>query len=252
MKFTEYINSHHVFTTANMEKAVDSIASANEQLRLAVKCGSVKRARRGLIISNHGRFENASLDPVEIVNALDPQAIISYHSALEAYGVAHNISFVCQFRSNKIKTKFDFEEISYQPMGALQNTRSKTLRSGAQTYRVTTREQTAIDCLGRTDLAGGAEEAIRSLSALEYLDTTLLAKLAVSKGSSMAARIGWLLAAKKDEWHVEEHTFEFLKSHISSGPYRLLPTSENSGWSSQWRLILPESNSEVNSWITHT
>ena len=253
MKFSDYIDSHHVFTTATLLEAMDSKAAAEEQLRLAVKSKTVERVRRGLLVSNHGRFKDAPIDQFEVVTALDAGAVISYHSALEAHGIAHNEGFVCHFRSNTVKTPFDFRGIAYRPCGPVGNARSKIIRSSASTYLATTKQQTVIDCLEKPILAGGVEEAVRSLTTFVYLDVEKLIDLAVSAGVSAISRVGWLLSEKKNEWHVSENSLAQLESKLGSGPYRLGPMTKRSstGWVTRWKLILPEDKEEGESWITH-
>jgi predicted transcriptional regulator of viral defense system len=252
MKFTDYINSHHAFTTARLMSAMDSPDAAEEQLRLAVKSGSVERARRGLLVSNHGRYQDAPLDPVELLAALDPAAVLSYHSALGAWGVAHDAGFTCRFRSDYVRSAFAFRGVSYEPCGPLGGVPVAGVRTSWGRRRVTTREQTVFDCLGRPHLSGGAEEAVRGASAFVWLDVNALARLAVGAGPSAAARAGWLLEQKQDDWHVGEEALTRLQAALSHGPYRLGHVQGEGGWSARWRLVLPESNEEVTSWITHT
>lgn len=252
MKFSDYIGSHHVFTTPSLLGAVDSAAAAEEQLRRAVRSGGVERVRRGLLVSNRGRFEGVPVDQFEVVAALDVGAVVSYHSALEAHGVAHNAGFVCRFRSDAVRAGFDFRGVAYRPCGPVGNARAKTMRSSWGSYLATTREQTVIDCLGRPALAGGAEEAVRSLTAFVYIDVEELVGLAAGAGPSMAARVGWLLSQKKGEWHVDEGDLARLESALGPGPYRLGHAADGvpTGWSARWRLILPEESKEAESWTT--
>ena len=251
MKFTDYTDSHHVFTTPSLLEAMDSTAAAEEQLRLAVRSGAVERVRRGLLVSNHGRFEDTPVDQFEVVAALDASAIISYHSALEAHGIAHNEGFVCRFRSDAVKAEFDFRGVAYRPCGPVRNVQSKVMRSSAGMYLATTKEQTVIDCLRKPALAGGIEEAVRSLTAFVYLDVEELVGLAVSAGPSTISRVGWLLSKKRDEWHVDDDRLAQLENRLGPGPYRLSSAAEgSSGWVAGWKLILPEDEEEVESWIT--
>ena len=110
-----------------------------------------------------------------------------------------------------------------------------------------------IDCLEKPILAGGVEEAVRSLTTFVYLDVEKLIDLAVSAGVSAISRVGWLLSEKKNEWHVSENSLAQLESKLGSGPYRLGPMTKRSstGWVTRWKLILPEDKEEVESWITH-
>lgn len=86
---------------------------------------------------------------------------------------------------------------------------------------VTTREQTVFDCLKHPEWAGGIEEVVRYLSALPYLDASKTAKLALTDSASMAARVGWLLEAKSEEWHVPPETLDLLRAASAGVTSRL-------------------------------
>ena len=251
MKFSDYISKHQVFTTAELMENCDSPAAAEEQLRLAIRSGSVERVRRGLLVSNYGRFEGAVVDPFAVVMAADGDAVVSYHSACEAHGVAHNVSFACQFRSDHVKTPFTFKGVDYVPCGAMKDAVSRMVRSDGADIRVATREQTIVDCLDRPGFAGGAEEAVRSVSAFAYIDSEALLGIVRGKSAATASRVGWLLSSKAEDWHVADELLDELKAMLGNGPYRLgRPGSAGAGWSRDWKLVLPEPGEEVATWVT--
>ena len=251
MKFSDYISHNHVFTTAALLESCDSPAAAEEQLRLAVRSGSVERVRRGLLVSNYGRFEGAPVDPFAVVMAADGRAVVSYHSACEAHGVAHNVSFVCQFRSDLVRSPFAFRGLNYSPCGSVGEAAFKLVRSGGERIRVATREQTIVDCLDKPGLAGGVEEAIRSVSAFAYIDPEALLGAVRARGAATASRVGWLLSSKAEDWHIDDGLLNELRKTLGKGPYRLGRSgASHKGWSSGWRLVLPDASEEVESWVT--
>ena len=253
MKFTRYISTHHAFSTSDLLSAMDAPNSAEDQLRRAVRAGSVERVRRGLLVSNFGRYEDEPIDPASVVMAADPMAVLSYHSALEYYGVAHNVGFVCRFRSDVMKSPFSFRGIDYEPHGPAANVKAKEMMGGSGGRRITTREQTLVDCLKKPSLAGGVEELLRGVSAFSYLDLCELLELVESSSASTVSRVGWLLEEKAEDWHVEEDLLSRLESRLGRGPYRLgHPRTGKSGWSARWRLLLPEENDEVEKWISRS
>ncbi len=250
MKFTEYIGSHHVFATEALLAAADSRGAAKQQLKEAVASGSVERVRRGLYVSNGGRFEGAGVDPYEVVAALDPDAVLSYHSALEAHGVAHNVGFECRFRTGAARSPFSFRGIRYVPHPGSDGISTQRMRGRAfRSILATTREQTLFDCLKRPEWAGGIEEAVRSLSALPYLDAGRAAELALADSASMAARVGWLLEAKAGAWRVPTDVIGRLRA-ASAGAVSKLDkrAAATRGWSREWNMRLPETAEEVASW----
>ena len=251
MKFTEYISTHQVFTTADLLAAADSASAAEQQLGSAVRSGSVERVRRGLLVSNHGRYEEAPVDPYQLVSTADPRVVLCYHSALEAHGVAHNVGFECRFLSDVIHTPFAFRGMRYMPLGNVAETPSALVRGSSLRRRATTRERTILDCLASPGKAGGDEEAIRSVTAFAYIDAAALVDAACGAGPSAASRVGWLLTEKANDWHVDPRLLQRLRAAIASGPYRLgRGMGEEHGFSAEWRLILPGRNEEVASWIT--
>ena len=252
MKFTRYIATHHVFTTEGLLAESDSENSARKQLKLALGSGKVERVRRGLYASHAGRFEGVGVDPYEVVTALDPGAVLSYHTALEALGVAHNVAFECRFRTNRARAPFSFGGVDYVPHPSDGFVRSRRVRGSAfGSALATTREQTVVDCLKRPEWSGGIEEAVRSLSALPYVDSAAVAELACADSASLAARAGWLLEAKAGRWRVPDEVLELLSARCSGVTSKLdKRSSESRGWSRRWRMTLPETEEEVRSWVS--
>lgn len=253
MKFTEYISTHQVFTTSELMGAMDSPSAAEEQLRLAIRARRVERVRRGLLVSNHGRFQDVPIDPAAVVAALDVNAVVSYHSALEAYGVAHNVGFTFQFRSDVVRSRFAFRGVIYEPYGSVRDARWRLIRSGDIRVKATTREQTVVDCTDKPSRSGGVEEVIRGLTALVYLDVDELVALVGQRSPATASRVGWLLEQKMEDWAVSEGQLDCLESRLDSGPYRLGRSVSGEGsWSTRWRLLLPADEGEVATWITRS
>lgn len=250
MKFTEYISKNQVFTTSELLRTVENPNTINILLQRALKSKKIFRIHRGLYVSKIGLFETTPVDPYNIVRAIDPLAIISFHSALENYGVAHNQFFRVQFRTDVLRTPFEYSNVEYQPYRSSGKIDTQNLDSRSfGDIKVTTREQTFVDCLSFPERAGGIEEVIRSLSLFPYLDFNQLEVLLKQGNNSLAARAGWLLETKKDPWRVKESTLESLKRRTFNGPFKLdKQAKKNQGWSTKWNLCLPESEEEVRTW----
>lgn len=252
MKFSRYIATHHVFTIGALLAESDSENSARRQLKLALASGKAERVRRGLYVSHAGRFEGVGVDPFEVVAALDPGAVLSFHTALEALGVAHNIGFECRFRTSRAKARFSFDGVDYVPHPADGAVSSHKVRGSAfGTVLATTREQTIVDCLKHPEWSGGIEEAVRSLSALQYVDSAAVARLACADSASLAARVGWLLEARAERWRVPDGVIDLLLERCAGVTSKLDKRSpESRGWSSRWRMTLPETEEEVRTWVS--
>ncbi len=251
MKFKEYIGSHQAFTADDLY-AIAAKETARTQLQRALKAGEVERVRRGAYVSRTGKFLDEAPDPFLVARTVDPEAVISYHSALVAHGVAHNVGFECSFRSVRVRSPFEYGGVRYVPFDAGDNLQTQAMRSKSYgVVRVPTREQTLVDCLTHPGRAGGVEEVVRSCSAFPYLDLDALLEILKDASTTTLSRVGWLLDAKRDSWNVNEDVLSKLEGQLRKGPYRLDPkVEETRGWSSRWRLCLPETEEEVLSWTS--
>lgn len=252
MKFNEYIHRTHVFTNQQLVLNCGlAESSVKTMLKRAVEAGQIERVRRGVYVSKVGKFSSTGVDSFELVTSIDDRAVISFHSALEAHGVAHNVGSVCQFRSLLVKSPFEYSGILYVPHPLEAGVFTQSLRAGADVrVVVTTREQTIVDCLGHADHCGGVEEVLRSISLFPYIDVEVLKGLVSSRSASLAARAGWLLEQKADAWRVSPATLDDFEKMAQRGPFRLDKDSAKSrGWSRRWRLCLPEREEEVRGWL---
>ena len=252
MKFREYIDRTHVFTNSQLVADCGlSELSVKTMLRRAVGAGQVERARRGVYVSKSGKFASMSVDSFELVSAIDPRAVISYHSALEAHGVAHNVGGVCQFRSATVRGRFMYSGVSYVPFPPENeiSTQSVRGRAGSRVV-VTTREQTIVDCFNHSDRCGGIEEALRSISLFPYIDADALRGLVSAQSSSLAARVGWLLEQNAVKWRISPAVLDCFEEMAKGGPFKMDKNSAASrGWSRRWRLCLPEEEEEMSGWL---
>lgn len=252
MKYRDYIERHHAFTVEQLKVHCDiAISSMKTTLKRSLEAGQIKRVRRGVYVSNIGRFADSRVDAAELVMAIDNEAVLSYHSALEIYGVAHNVSSVCQFRSHLIKSMFLYSGITYKPFSYSSVVLEQSVQERENlAVLVTTKEQTVIDCLEYPDRAGGIEEVIMSLTLFPYLDVTKLIELVSTRSASLAARVGWLLEQKAHDWRVSPNALNELEQFAQGGPFRLDKNSLRSrGWSKRWKLCLPVDEEEIAQWV---
>ena len=240
-----------MFTTDRLY-SIAAKESAHTQLQRALKADEIERVQRGTHVSKTGKFLGETPDPFLVATTVDPEVVISYHSALVAHGVAHNVGFECSFRSTKIHAPFEYGGVRYIPFNTGDNPQTQVMRSKSSgMVRVTTREQTLVDCLEHPGRADGMEETVRSCSAFPYLDAESLLEILSSTPTAVVARTGWLLEVKQDAWGVVGGILTALEGRLRRGPSKLDPKSqETSGWNRRWKLYLPESEEEILSWIS--
>lgn len=253
MKIKKFLQTTPVFTTGDVQRLASSKESAETLLRRAVASGEVQRIRRGLYASKTGKYYGEATEPFSVISALDPNAVVSYHAALVAHGLAHNVSFEYALRTSAAKSPFSFEGMRYVPYAKDANVRTQVLYGAAYgSVLATTREQTLFDCLSRPSRAGGVEEVIRSLSTFPYVNFAELEEMLAGAPGALVARCGWLFEQKKEQWRVTDELLSRLELRLSTGPYRFGRAQQHAeGWSNRWRLCLPSTTEEVESWVWH-
>ena len=91
----------------------------------------------------------------EIASNISESSFLSYHSALEFYGLANQVFNELTISSKTKFNDFEFEDVSYNYKSTMDD--YQVIYDELTNVRVTTIERTVIDCIDRIDLAGGLE-----------------------------------------------------------------------------------------------
>lgn len=254
MAIKQFLNSHQVFSSHEFAEQFPGSQTDRNLLTRAVSNGTVDKVRRGTYVSKTGRFTGVRADPHDVAVAVAPDAVFCLMSALELHGASHNLIRQIQFQTDTPTTAFTYDGIRYLPQRGQGNrsfTQNLFTRSG-HSYRVTTKEQTLIDCLSNMAGAGGPDNLLHSLSGLARLDTGLAANIATASPHSVRARLGWVLETKGPDWLVSEDVLSTLARSLGRGPYYFWSTGDlkNHHWVKQWKLYLPNPEQEMASWLT--
>lgn len=162
MAIADYISTNQVFTSEELFRACGDNQTSANLLSRAVKSGTVTKVRRGLYVSNFGAFSTKDVSTYTIAEKAFDNPVFANASALELYGVSHNVirSLVVCYASKP-------QSFTWQGIKFIALKRPKELE--VRTYKghlVTSREQTFIDCINRPELSGGLENVARSVSGL--------------------------------------------------------------------------------------
>ena len=246
-----YLEQHAVFTLDEFLSAVDGTVSRSTRytnLRNAVGRGQARRLTRGLYASNMGAFRGRTPRVSLVAAKSAPDAVLAYHTALEAHGVAHSISRRVLFVSDRRVSVFSVDGYRFERVAPPKRLaclaggpeQSQLVRSGDDLVLATTPERTLVDCLMRLDLAGGLEEVLRSMGGFPNMDSERVAQYVRALGSpTAAARAGWLLELGRQMWHVPESDLERLRAMTGRGPYRLSGSAHSADFVAGWRLYVP-------------
>ncbi len=219
--------------------------------------------------------DKSTVDPIELLQALEPKGVICYFTALEFYGLTtqlpshHHIAKLLE-RPNEQKGKTDHSTESssknrlFDPLGKKAfiyedtpfyvTNRTKNLVPGIKErylnektkYRITTLEQTVLDTLHKPLSCGGpsvvfeawenAIEGVKSETILDYL--TKIDNLALSR------RAGYMLDIMNYEISDDLHTFlksakDAIRGNHAEAPISLLPGLNYSQINQEWLVRIP-------------
>lgn len=248
----EFLEKTPVFTTEQFRSALPPTTSAstvNNRLQHAYQRGYVERIAHGVYASQLGIFKSRIPDPLRVASLLTPDSVVAYHSALEAHGVAHSpftrITFLTTRTPPRLNYRgYEFVGLPPKPLlvrEGLWRLQTERVRRGEVLIDVTSRERTLADCLDRLRWSGGPEELVRSLTGFPSLDVDkLLAHLHAIGAPSVVARVGWILFALPDLWHLGNKDRAQFQSRLGKGPYFLGPREDARLYVPEWRLYVPE------------
>jgi len=248
-----FLETHGVFTLDEFMTGVDpgvSERTRETNLRNAVKRGQARRLTRGLYASNLGGFRDQTPNVLVVASKAAPDAVLAYHTALEAHGVAHTPARAIYFLSSKMVSSFAVGGYRFRRVTARVSRPSTPattadvteVRAGDVLVAVTTRERTLVDCLARLDLAGGLEELLRSVGSFSTMSSGQVARYTASLGSpTLVARAGWLLDTMSADWLSDPAPLQEMRLSLGRGTYwlqRRRPGIEYE-FISAWRLYIP-------------
>jgi len=216
-----------------------------------VAMGRLLHVRRGLyaVVPEGFRADSYIVDPYLIAAKATDDAILAYRSALALHGYGYSVHNSMTYLTAKWEsTKFEFQATEYigvtQPNALRKHGQEYTSveladRAGMQ-IRATSLERTLVDCFDRLDLAGGIEEAWRSLEAVSYLNfKPLLDYLALLDNAVTSAKVGFFLDMNKERLHVSEKDLDILRRRSPKSPTYMFRSERTGKLVKDWNLIVP-------------
>jgi len=172
MKLGPFFHTHPVFSVEDFGGFLSSDGSHNVRtqeslLAYHVKAGNIVRVRRGLYVSvpPGASPENFSVDPFLLAARISKDAVLAYHTALEAHGKAYSVYEHFTYLVSKPIPLITFRAHLFKGVRfpqALVRKKSELFdvikgeRSGME-IRITGLERTFVDVLNRPDLSGSWE-----------------------------------------------------------------------------------------------
>ncbi len=254
MSVLDFFAMYPVFTREEFVRflagrGASSIETANAHLRRYQAAGRIARVKRGVYIAARPG-EGATKSPVDfllVASRLTPDAVLAYHTALEAHGYAQSVFERLFFLTTTKAKPVRFRERQFVPVLPLAGLRreqqafvfcGEVERSGLP-CRVTTVERTLVDLLDRPDLAGGLEEVWRSLAGIPMLDlSTVVEYVRLCGQATLAAKVGFYVAQHREALSVPDSVLKRLQELRPRQP-RYLDRRLGGKMAVDWNLIVP-------------
>lgn len=255
MRFEAFFKKHPLFHYDELVEYLQSLGNFNRNtLKSAIQYhigkNHLARIRRGyyLVTNDYLPGVHVESDYLLIAGCMTNDAVISYHTAMEFHALAYSVSSIVYFNSDEkigrlVSKHGDYQQLAHPAALKPDNVFLETKlhdRMGID-IRVTTIERTLVDCLHRSELAGGWEEIWRSFESINFLDIERVIGYALQLGNATTiARLGFFLEQHQEQFSVTEEQLNQLvrykpksrhymdKHH--KGPIKNLP---------RWNLMVP-------------
>ena len=238
-KYTALIQERRFVTGREMFREVGNRKSVSSLLYNYSRRNSIVRIRRNVYLPTNPSDGFIDENKYEIGCCSVPGAYISYHSAMEFYGLQNQVWHRIYLSSARRFRPFDFEFVEY--MYAPEKHREGIVQSAENgNIRVTDPEGTILDCIDRTDLAGGLEELVYNIELLKSVNGEWLLRYLPLYGKSvMYRKTGFILSLFKERLGLGGGFFLTCEKKAGGGVRYLTDKWESETYVPRWKLYVP-------------
>lgn len=256
IKHDAFFRRHPVFAGEELSEYLSSDGETGARTRESLvayhtKTGRLVRVRRGLfaVIPPGANSDSYPIDPFLIGSRLTPDAVLSYHTALEFHGRAYSVWRQLTYLASRPLEPLTFRRHLYRgvrfPEALIRAGKEQfgvsTAERAGMSLRVTSLERTLVDVLDRTHVSGGWEEVWRSLETVEFFNLDRVVEYALLLGKATAAsKVGYYLEEHRESLMVEERHLKALRSRRPRQPHYVDRRRGGDGsLVTAWNLVLP-------------
>ena len=255
MKHEAFLRTHPVFTSKEFEHYLYSrgVAKRTREALIRYYCqtGRIARVKRGLFVTVPAGFdpEIFEADPFLLASRLTPDAVLSYHTALEFYGNAYSVRNVFVYSAARPAEPLSFHGRLFRGArfpSVLKKAGKEyfdvhNAESSGADLRVTGLERTMVDTLDRPYLSGSWEEIWRSLESIAFFNIENILEYVFMLGNATtSAKVGFFLEQHRNELMVEDsHLKQLMKLRPRSPHYLSRSRRESGRFVPEWNLVVP-------------
>lgn len=239
-KYLGVLHQKKIFTLNDVVGLTNNVNSAKDLLQNYKKQNLIIQIRRNLYSVCDLATGVTVANKFEIASNISSSSYISYRSAFEYYGIAHQIYYDIYISSCSRFNSFDFENIQYFYSKSIIDLGVET-PSMDSLVRVTNLERTIVDCIDRIDRAGGIEELVHCLSLIGYLnENKLLEYLAAYNKSILYKKVGFVLEPFKEKLKLSNDFIELCAQNGKKHIGYLTDKNESNFFHNSWNIYAPK------------
>ena len=236
------------FTFDDAATIVGDRNTTKTNIQRLVRRGYIKPIKRGLYqLVSPEYLEGKKRQPFDkflLGRKLVSPYFFSHHSALEIHGAANSANFSTVY----ISSPKQFRTIRHRGVEYIWVRKTKLYGAEKVVWSdkevvVSDRERTVIDCLDRIELAGGLEEAFKSIGSFPTVDKEkLLSYLFDSGKKSLIRKLGFLLSLGevRTAWGIDDAMLRKLRQRVNDKVYYFAAKKGSGKLVKEWNLIVPK------------
>lgn len=253
MKPEAFLTTHGIFTKEELGEVLRSRgraeATVDSHLARWTRQNRIVRVKQGVFVRRDDSTGNgwSPVDFIALASRMAPDAVVAFHTALEAHGIAQSTFERLTFVTWTKAKPSSFQGRQFVPIrpraplleaGAGERWVERMERSGIE-IRATNLERTIADVLDRPSLSGGIDEVWRSLGSVTALDPSMLADYVfLLRSKTLAAKTGFFLESRREELVVPSPLLDRFRARIPASPV-FLDRRRKGKLVARWALIVP-------------
>lgn len=238
MKYLKCFQEKKVFTSNYVVQLVGCENTAKSILYDYKKKKYIDSVHRGLYVALDLVTGNPIANRYEIGSSINEDAYISFHSALEYYGLSNQVFNTVTVSTKQRFNAFDYDYVSYERTNInIQSGIITPLRTPL--VRVTDVERTIVDCFHDIDRAGGLDELMEALHLVFSVDEQkLFSYLSEYNQIVLWQKIGYIMSLLKVKIGISNDFLSLCKSKIHDKKQYLVWNTELK-YEPDWKLYVP-------------
>lgn len=236
MKYYEKMLELGCFNKSKVIELTGSEAAAKSLLYDYQKKGYIEKVKRNLYAAISLETKQPVLSRYQIGSRLFPDAVITHHSAFEAFGYANQVFYEVYVATDSRFRDFEYDGIWYHRME--RNAHMDIVTNGK--LKVTGIEQTIVDSIKDFNKIAGLEEVIRCIMLIPSVKgEKILEALSAYDNKFLYQKCGYILEQLQDELGLSNEFFEHLVRYAADGKRYLVKENGQNVWNSRWKLYVP-------------